>query len=107
MSAHTPTPAQITVAVQALRDDAARWARGASHLQEASTHVASATLPADAFSALGSDMAHAYAALRSRVGALLDAATTNYVAVAAALHESADTYESEERANAHRLRHLY
>jgi hypothetical protein len=107
MSDRTPTPAQIAVALQALRDDAARWSRGATHLQTATAHVDSATLPTDAFSVLGGDMASAYEALRGRVGALLDEATANYVAVASALHESADTYESEERANVHRLRHVY
>lgn len=107
MSGRTPTPRQIAVALHALRDDAARWAKGATNLQEASRHVASTTLDAAAFSVLGGDTAHAYAALHARVATLLQAATANYAAVASALQDSADTYENEERANVHRLRHIY
>jgi hypothetical protein len=105
MSDRTPSPRQIAVGLQALRDDAARWANSAAKLQEASQHVASTTLDAAAFSVLGDGMAHAYAALHARVATLLQAATANCAAVASALQESADTYENEESAIVQRLRH--
>lgn len=107
MSTRTPTHDQILVALHALRDDADRWGRSSAALQEASSHVTGAALEAAEFSLLGQDMARAYAELRDRITGLLGAAATSHAAIAGALRHSADTYEREERANVHRLRHVY
>lgn len=107
MNTVRPTPKQIVVALEALRDDAGRWATGADQLRKASGHLVSTALDPSAFSVLGQDVAAACTALHDRVTTLLQAATTNYEAIASALHESAATYDREERANVHRLRGIY
>lgn len=107
VSGSRPTAGQIAVALEALRDDADRWAKGGEDLRAAQAAIRAAAVDSEAFSGLGADMARAYAALHARIAGLVTDATTNYDAVAAALRRSADTYEKEERANVHRLRGIY
>jgi uncharacterized protein YukE len=103
----TPTPDQIHVALQALRDDATDWATGSRTLAAASYRAGDASLPASTFSMEGQAVAAAYQALQAKTAALLDAGARNLDDIAVALIASATAYEADEAAHAHRLNHIY
>lgn len=101
-----PTPQQVTVALEALRDDATVWSDDAGTLKAAQSTAESLRLPAPPFSFAGGQLAAAYDALVTRVATLLDQGGTNFTTVAAALRASADAYEADEQAHVHQLQSL-
>jgi hypothetical protein len=103
----TPTPEQITVALEALESDAALWSRAAAELRDAADAAAGLALDPAAFSFAGGAVAAAYEALRGRTTALLAEGADNLDAVAAALRASAAAYAADEAAGAHRLHNTY
>jgi hypothetical protein len=103
----TPTPEQITVAVEALESDAALWRRAAGELRTAAAAAAGQVLDPATFSFAGGAVAAAYEALRGRTAALLVEGADNVDAIAAALRISAAAYAADEAAGAHRLHHVY
>jgi hypothetical protein len=102
-----PTPDQITVAVEALKSDAALWSRTAAELRDAAATAAEQVLEPSAFSFAGGAVAAAYEALRGRTAALLTEGADNADAIAAALRASAAAYAADEAAGAHRLHNTY
>ncbi|MCO1657419.1 hypothetical protein [Pseudonocardia humida] len=102
-----PTPAQITVALDALRDDAELWDGGAEELRSAAGRAGAMALPPAAFSFAGQAVLASYEQLRIKVAALLTAGAANYDDIAIALRQSADAYESDEAAGAHRMAGVY
>jgi hypothetical protein len=96
-------PPDLTVALEALESDAARWADAAVRLRAASAAAAALVLDAGAFSFAGREAADAYEALRLRTTTLLAQGADELDSIAAALRTSAATYAAEEAAGAHRL----
>jgi hypothetical protein len=105
--APTPTPQEITVALDALESDAIRWSRAAAELRDAATAAAGEALEPGAFSFAGHAVAAAYEALRIRTVALLGEGADNVDGIAAALRASAAAYAADEAAGAHRLHNIY
>ena len=95
---------EITVALEALRADAALWRRAAADLRVAAATGEGQRLDPHALSFAGEPVAAAYEALWVKAVGLLRAGAENLDAVAAALDSSADTYAAEDAAGAHRLR---
>jgi hypothetical protein len=93
----------LTVALEALEADAARWSDTAADLRAASAAAEGLVLAPAAFSFAGHGAATAYEALRSRTARLLSEGADNLDAVAAALRASAAAYAADEAAGAHRL----
>jgi hypothetical protein len=93
----------LTVALEALESDAARWDDAAVRLRAASATAAGLVLDAGAFSFAGHAAADAYEALRIRTETLLAQGAEELDSIAAALRTSAATYAAEEAAGAHRL----
>ena len=102
-----PSAERIRVALAALEDDAARWARAADDLGRAAAAARAETLDPSAFSFVGGPMAEAYARLQGTTATLLTQGAENCAAIAAALRASAAAYAAEERAGIHRLRDVY
>jgi hypothetical protein len=102
-----PTPEQLTVALDALRDDAVLWDGGADELRAAAGRAGAMALPPAAFSFAGQAVLASYEQLRLKAAALLRDGADNYDAIATALRRSADAYESDEAAGAHRMAGVY
>ncbi|MGQ0576696.1 MAG: type VII secretion target [Pseudonocardia sp.] len=102
-----PTSGQIAVALDALRADADQWRGAAAELGTAAGVAGGLTVAPAAFSFAGQAVAAAHEALRSKLAALLTAGAANFDDIAAALRASADAYEADEIAGAHRLRDIY
>jgi len=93
----------VTVALEALEADAARWSSAAADLRAASAAAQGLDLPPAAFSFAGRAAATAYEALRGRTARLLGEGAENLDAIAAALRASAAAYAADEATGAHRL----
>jgi hypothetical protein len=102
-----PTPEHITVALEALRADADKWIGGADELRTAAATAGAMALPPAAFSFAGQPVLTAYEQLRVKAAGLLRAGAVNFDDIATALRQSADAYESEEAAGAHRMTGIY
>ena len=92
----------LSVAVEALESDAARWEHAAADLRTAATAAAELVLDPGAFSFAGEAAADTYEALRIRTVTLLGQGADELAAIAAALRTSAATYAAEDAAGAHR-----
>ena len=103
----TPTSDRITLALDALRADAADWERAATDLRAAAARAAAEAVPAGAFSFAGQAAAGAYESLRVKTTALLEAGAQNFQDIAGALRTSADAYEADENAHVHALQNVY
>ncbi|MFC4943393.1 hypothetical protein [Pseudonocardia sp. GCM10023141] len=103
----TPTPQQITVALDALRSDADSWVEHAGALHRGAVAVAGLQVDPAAFSFAGSAIAVAYETTRQRVLALLRQGAANFEAIGGALHASAAAYAADETAGVHRLRGIH
>jgi hypothetical protein len=101
------SPQQVTVALEALEHDAARWARAARDLRAAADAAQGQVLDPAAFSFAGGAAADAYDALRTKTVTLLTQGAGNCDDIAAALRKSAATYAAEEAAGVHRLHGIY
>ena len=102
-----PTPDQITVALDALRDDTELWDGGADELRSAASQAGAMALPPAAFSFAGQAVLASYEQLRIKAVELLRGGAANYDDIASALHQSADAYEADEAAGAHRMSGIY
>jgi uncharacterized protein YukE len=103
-----PGPDQITVALGALRKDASQWDHAADVLRAVAGRARDeASLPPAAFSFAGQAVATAYDALRTKMAGLLEAGSRNVDDIATALRRSADAYEADEIAGAHRMNSTY
>jgi hypothetical protein len=102
-----PTPKDITVALDALRADADRWAAAAMELHDAAAEANARAIDPAAFSFAGHAAAVAYEALRVKMAGLIDQGARNLDSVAAALRASADAYEADETAGVHRMQNIY
>ena len=102
-----PSDEQVTVALDALERDAARWARAAQELRAAAGAAQDQDLARSAFSFAGGEVADAYAALRTATTTLLDHGARNCDDIAAALRTCAAAYAAEETAGVHRARGVY
>jgi len=94
---------RVSVALSALRADAAQWARAADDLRAALATASARRLDPTAFSFAGAQLAASYASLTARLTELLHQGCDTLDAVAAALRASADAYEAEEAAGVHRM----
>ena len=102
-----PTSDQITVALDTLRDDARLWDGGADELRAAAGRAGAMALPPAAFSFAGQAVLASYEQLRIKAAALLRGGAANYDDIATVLRQSADAYESDEAAGAHRMARVY
>ncbi len=102
-----PTSEQITVALDRLREDADKWVGGAEELRTAAGWVGAVVLAPAAFSFAGQAVAASYEQLRAKVAALVDGGAANFDDIATALRQSADAYEADEAAGAHRMTGIY
>jgi uncharacterized protein YukE len=102
-----PTPQQIAVALDALRADADRWADAAATMHAAAALADAQKVDAAAFSFAGQAVAAAYEGLRVKLVTLIGQCASNFDSVAAALRASADAYEADEAAGAHRMQNIY
>jgi hypothetical protein len=107
MSPAQPTPHEVYVALQALRDDADDWADAAEGMRAAARRARDAALPPATFSFAGQGVAAAYEALRVRTADLLAAGSRNFDDIAVALLASAASYEADEAAHVQRLTSAY
>jgi uncharacterized protein YukE len=98
-----PNRPDLTVAVEALEADAARWSEAAADLRAAAAAAAGQVLEPAAFSFAGGAAADAYEALRSRTARLLTEGADNLDAVACALRAGAAAYAAEEATAVQRL----
>ena len=101
-----PSGEQVTVATNALRDEAGEWNSQSAKLGEQGTKVAEmefGRLEAGLFQLMVgpyNDVVHAVSA-RSREGA------TAMAEIAGTLRSVADTYDAEDKAAEHRIRKVY
>jgi hypothetical protein len=102
-----PTSEQITVALEALRTDADKWVGGADELRSAAGRAGAMALPPAAFSFAGQAVLTSYERLRVKTAELLRAGAVNFDDIATALRQSADAYEADEAAGAHRMTSIY
>lgn len=102
-----PTPAEVTVATDALRADAGDWTDAADELRAAAATADRPVLPATAFSLAGGAVAASYEALRTKAATLLVEGAENFTDVAAALRSAAEQYDADEAANAHAMQNVY
>lgn len=102
-----PTPAEVTVATDALRADADDWTHAADELRDAAGTADRLVLPATAFSFAGGAVAASYEALRAKAATLLVEGADNFTDISAALRSAADQYDADEAANAHALQNIY
>jgi uncharacterized protein YukE len=102
-----PTHQQITVALDALRVDADRWAGAAGTMNTAAARADMQKIDAAAFSFAGQAAAAVYENLRAKMAALIDQGARGFDSIAAALHASADAYEADEAAGVHRMQNIY
>jgi hypothetical protein len=102
-----PTHEQITVSLEALRADADRWADAAKVMSSAAADADLQKIDASAFSFAGQAAAGAYEDLRSKMARLLHQGAGRFDSIAGALRASADAYEADEAAGAHRMQNLY
>ena len=100
-----PTHHQVTVDCNALRSDAKKWSAAADDIGAAASTAGGLTLGVDKFGA--SDAAQGcqstYAILQSTLATLLSQGNKELEKVATVLKASADTYEREDAAGAHRF----
>lgn len=102
-----PTPEQITVSLAALRTDADVWAAAAETMAAAAARADGQQLDPAAFSFAGQAAAAAYEELRAKMARLLHEGTASLGSIAGALRASADAYEADEAAGAHRMQNVY
>src|SRR4051812_20231832 len=102
-----PTPEQITVSLAALRSDSDAWAAAAETMAAAGADADGQKLDAAAFSFAGQAAAAAYEELRAKMARLVHEGAVRFASIAGALRASADAYEADEAAGAHRLRNIY
>jgi uncharacterized protein YukE len=102
-----PTPQEIHVALEALRDDADHWRTAADALRASAGRARDALVPPATFSFAGQAAAAAYEALRARTARLLEEGALNFDDIATALRASAAAYEADEKAHRHRIENIY
>lgn len=102
-----PTPQEISVSLEALRADADQWAAAAGTMHAAAGLAETQRLDPAVFSFAGLTAATTYELLRARMARLLDQGASAFESIAAALRASADSYEADEAAGAHRIRNVY
>ena len=102
-----PTPKQITVSLEALRADADQWTGAAGTMNTAAGKADLQNLDAAAFSFAGQAAATSYERLRGRMAQLMHQGASTFDTIAGALRASADAYEADEAAGAHRIRNVY
>jgi hypothetical protein len=102
-----PTHDQIIVSVDALRTDADEWARAAKDMHDVAAKADTQKVDAAAFSFAGHAAAAGYETLRAKMAGLISGGAREFDAIAAALRASADAYEADEAAGAHRIQNIY
>lgn len=104
-----PSDEQITVAIDALHADAAKWIAMADELQAAAANAAGLGLGPFQFSGLGHLLGidKIYADLQETIVTLLKQGSSNFENVAAALRTAADGYSRDEQAAVHRMKNIY
>lgn len=102
-----PTPKEISVALDALRADADRWARAAKELHDAAARADAQKVDPAMFSFAGQAAADSYEQLRVRLAGLISGGAREFDSIAAALRASADAYEADEVTGAHRMQNIY
>lgn len=102
-----PTPEQVTVSLDALRADADQWAAAAATMAAAAATADGQQVDPSAFSFAGQAAAAAYEDLRVKTAGLIHQGAARFDSIAGALRASADAYEADEAAGAHRLQNVY
>lgn len=104
-----PSGEQITVALEAMRSDAAVWDNAADGLTEAARVAARLDLSALHFSYLGDvvGLTGVYRELQDKLCRLLTEGAHNLSGLAQALRSAANGYEEEEQENIHHIRDVY
>lgn len=104
-----PTPDQYQAALSALRDDAARWEQCAGDLGAAKATADGLGLEALHFTYIADKLGVTaiYQEFQSKMSRLLGEGEAMSTGVAAALRESARTYQQEEEAGVHRMNNVW
>ncbi|MCO1580008.1 hypothetical protein M8C13_30070 [Crossiella sp. SN42] len=96
---------KISVALDALRSDAARWSAAAEEMRTAAERASRFILTEQDFSVLlGSELASSYSTIRSKLEHLLTGAHTEFERIGSTLLQVAATYEREDAEGAHELK---
>lgn len=103
-----PTGDQVTVAVAALRSDAAKWTTASDEMAAAQSAATGLVLGSAEFgyAAESRGVVSAYTNLQQRIANLLKGADAEFDKIAAALRLAADTYEREDAEGAHNLNQI-
>ena len=104
-----PTPEQYSVALKALRDDADKWDHCAADLGAAKGTASNLNLEALHFSYIADKLGVTalYHQFQAKMVGLLGEGQTMSTSVAAALRNSAQTYQQEEEAGVHRMNKIW
>jgi hypothetical protein len=104
-----PTPEQVTVAVQAMRTDAATWRDAAGKLTGAQHAGLPLALQEFHFSFIGdkAGLTHVYAQLKDKITRLLGEGATELEALSQALTTAANQYEQSDNDAYRRHHHTY
>jgi len=104
-----PSPQQVDVAIQALRDDAQKWRAAAGELEIAARVAAEMDFQAFHFSYIGDKIGvtDAYRMLQDKLIDLLNGGAANFRSVAQALNISANGYQEDDRNAEHRLKNVW
>lgn len=103
-----PSKDEVQVACDALRSDAKKWATASDEMAGASTSAQNLVLGRDQFgyAAESHGLVAAYTTLQQRIAHLLTGADSEFDKLSGVLKASADTYEYEDAAGAHRMNRI-
>ena len=104
-----PTPGQLAVAIQSLRDDATVWSDASHDLAAARAAGMFLNLHEFHFSYIGDQvgLTRVYAELKEKITRLLDEGAMELKGLSQAIRTAADEYESDDERTYRRIHDVY